>query len=140
MVVELLPEQSRSVTHDRAAVLGDHYVDTVVAAGKLVGQNLATEDPFAPTVKTWLDARTAGGNASGDFIATAVARIFDAPADFNRWWCAANRSWFAAGVGFVMEQTGVSGGRSCHRKNRGHGASGDKMAETCHGKHLSLGW
>lgn len=112
-------DAARSVADDRTTELGDHDINTMVAAFKLVGQDLAAEKTVSAVDQTGRDTRTASRYAGFDFVLAAGAWIDHAPADTDRGWRATdgNRftSWLALEATEGLSRSGGDAGQQGHR-------------------------
>jgi hypothetical protein len=109
-------------------VLGEHDINAVIALRETVGQDLATKETLAASIKDRYDAGTASGNASRNRVAAAAARILNAPLNRNwrcwaAYWLAAY--WLAASSN-VAEKAGVGWSRRGNCEQSEYRASGDK--------------
>lgn len=123
----------RSVAYNRTTVHGDHNINAVIALRELVGQDLATKESLAASIKDRHDAGAASGNASRNRVGAAAARIFHAPLNAN-WRCWAG-TWLAtywlaacwlAACSNMAEKAGVGWSRRGNCEQSDYRASGDK--------------
>ena len=122
----------RSVADDGATMLGDHNINAVVTAFKLVGQNLTFENSSSPFQQTRLSAGTACWDASRYEVGAAIAGIDHAPIDVDR-----RRLWTTNGCGLTtglgaMVMASFNG--RCHRGCNHHdcNASNYESFKFCH--------
>lgn len=107
--------------NDRTTEWGDHNFYAFVAFEKLVSQDFAAQESFAPSAVGWGSVDAASRQAGADFIRAAwIARIGNAPGDFDwwRWWAA---DWLGCTAG-RCETTGI--GCRSNRCEHGHRHAG----------------
>jgi hypothetical protein len=115
-------------------VLGEHDINAVIALRETVGQDLATKETLAASIKDRYDAGTTSGNASRNRVAAAAARILNAPLNRNRrcwaaYWLAAYwlaGYWLTASSSGMAEEAGVGWSRRGNCEQSEYRASGDK--------------
>jgi hypothetical protein len=114
-------------------VLGEHDINAVIALRETVGQDLATKETLAASIKDRYDAGTASGNASRNRVAAAAARILNAPLNRNwrcwaAYWLAAYwlATYWLAACSNMAEKAGVGWSRRGNCKQSDYRASGDK--------------
>jgi hypothetical protein len=115
-------------------VNGDHDINAVIALRELVGQDFATKETLAASIKDRDHAGATSGNASRNRVGAAAARIFNAPLNGNwRWWAGTWLAaywlaayWFTASSGGMAEEASVGWSRRGNCKQSDYRASGDK--------------
>jgi len=115
-------------------VLGEHDINAVIALRETVGQDLATKETLAASIKDRYDAGTTSGNASRNRVAAAAARILNAPLNRNwrcwaAYWLAAYwlaAYWLTASSSGMAEEAGVGWSRRGNCEQSEYRASGDK--------------
>lgn len=117
----------------------DHHVNCVVTVTKTERHYLATKEAGTAAKQCWAGFGTTCRDACGDFIATAGARVFDAPS--NGYWgrgLAAN--WLAAIYGRTApaQETEATCFCRCWGSERKHGHSHASCDQSTQSVHLSL--